>query len=478
MENTRVIRGTEELARGELDNVTLDEGGVVLDQADGDYLAYGCYTTPALRLPAFDRLLVSWNADTPPGTVVEVQARVLQSGKWSSWRGFGRWSPWMNRWGVWQQPGEGIFVRGGTMVLPEGAPGSCAQLRAYLYTEDDKQTPTLRLLAASVRPTKPDGRENRPLNRELRIPAYSMHDRGVGLPGSIAGPTALASLMNRWGQDILPEELAHLSRDCDCDSPSGYNLAFLGAAAGSLGFSAWQAWLDMNGLRDALRGEHGVLAAVRPGLLYTPPEPEPEPAGPDAPAGENAAEAEPAPAPQPPSPTDEEIAAMPASHRVVVRGMTTDQRGQVWVMLNDPAAPDDEAARIQVPVERFLQAWEGRCLIVDHKFRHGGKHGPQRMGCQLVPAEGREEPAEDGSTLWQMVQGGKPCPMPAERHSLMYTRPEELPRATTAHKRFYHDAALEDGLIRLPAQVTEKGSRVTLYCVDGNGCMRVADHVF
>ena len=45
MENTRVIRGTEELARGELDNVTLDEGGVVLDQADGDYLAYGCYTT-------------------------------------------------------------------------------------------------------------------------------------------------------------------------------------------------------------------------------------------------------------------------------------------------------------------------------------------------------------------------------------------------------------------------------------------------
>ena len=110
MENTRVIRGTEELARGELDNVTLDEGGVVLDQADGDYLAYGCYTTPALRLPAFDRLLVSWNADTPPGTVVEVQARVLQSGKWSNWRGFGRWSPWMNRWGVWQQPGEGIFV--------------------------------------------------------------------------------------------------------------------------------------------------------------------------------------------------------------------------------------------------------------------------------------------------------------------------------------------------------------------------------
>ena len=53
MEQTRVIQGTEELARGELDNVTLDGGGVALDQAGGRHLLYGCYTSPALRLPAF-----------------------------------------------------------------------------------------------------------------------------------------------------------------------------------------------------------------------------------------------------------------------------------------------------------------------------------------------------------------------------------------------------------------------------------------
>ena len=75
MEQTRVIQGTEELARGELDNVTLDGGGVALDQAGGRHLLYGCYTSPMLRLPAFDRLSVSWNADVPKGTVVEVQAR-------------------------------------------------------------------------------------------------------------------------------------------------------------------------------------------------------------------------------------------------------------------------------------------------------------------------------------------------------------------------------------------------------------------
>ena len=45
MEQTRVIQGTEELARGELDNVTLDGGGVALDQAGGRHLLYGCYTS-------------------------------------------------------------------------------------------------------------------------------------------------------------------------------------------------------------------------------------------------------------------------------------------------------------------------------------------------------------------------------------------------------------------------------------------------
>ena len=77
MEQTRVIQGTEELARGELDNVTLDGGGVALDQAGGRHLLYGCYTGPVLRLPAFDRLSASWNAVVPKGTVAEVQARVL-----------------------------------------------------------------------------------------------------------------------------------------------------------------------------------------------------------------------------------------------------------------------------------------------------------------------------------------------------------------------------------------------------------------
>ena len=66
-EKTILIQGTEDLARGEMDNVTLDGGAVVLEQAEGRYLLFGCYTTPAFSVPVSGELLVSWNADTPEG---------------------------------------------------------------------------------------------------------------------------------------------------------------------------------------------------------------------------------------------------------------------------------------------------------------------------------------------------------------------------------------------------------------------------
>ena len=240
MEQTRVIQGTEELARGELDNVTLDGGGVALDQAGGRHLLYGCYTSPMLRLPAFDRLSVSWNADVPKGTVVEVQARALVRGTWRAWCSFGRWSPWLLRHGTFRQPGEEPYVQGDQMMLPD-QPGAAVQVRAFLYTEDEKVSPTLRLLAVSARPVAPQPGKSRPLFRELRVPAYSLARRDPAFGPGMAGPACLAGLMNRWGQDVLPEELAHMC--FDHEGPGCENLTFLAAAAGGLGFSSWQCWL-------------------------------------------------------------------------------------------------------------------------------------------------------------------------------------------------------------------------------------------
>ena len=51
--NNLVLQGTETFSRGQLDNVALDNGSVVLDSVAGRYLQYGSYTTPDVRpLPA------------------------------------------------------------------------------------------------------------------------------------------------------------------------------------------------------------------------------------------------------------------------------------------------------------------------------------------------------------------------------------------------------------------------------------------
>ena len=68
--NNLVLQGTETFSRGQLDNVALDNGSVVLDSVAGRYLQYGSYTTPEFAMPAFCNLNVSWNAHAPQNSTV------------------------------------------------------------------------------------------------------------------------------------------------------------------------------------------------------------------------------------------------------------------------------------------------------------------------------------------------------------------------------------------------------------------------
>ena len=81
--NNLVLQGTETFSRGQLDNVALDNGSVVLDSVAGRYLQYGSYTTPEFAMPAFCNLNVSWNAHAPQNTMVEVRCRVYAGGGWT-----------------------------------------------------------------------------------------------------------------------------------------------------------------------------------------------------------------------------------------------------------------------------------------------------------------------------------------------------------------------------------------------------------
>ena len=65
-------------------------------------------------------------------------------------------------------------------------------------------------------------------------------------------PLILAALMNRWGEDILPEEAAYLMED-KATSSTG-NAAFAVAAAGCCGYPCWQTWMDLADLRAQIHG--------------------------------------------------------------------------------------------------------------------------------------------------------------------------------------------------------------------------------
>ena len=91
--NNLVLQGTETFSRGQLDNVALESGSIVLDSAAGRYLQYGSYTTPEFAMPAFCNLNVSWNAHAPHNTMVEVRCRVYAGNAWTGWMSFGKWAP-------------------------------------------------------------------------------------------------------------------------------------------------------------------------------------------------------------------------------------------------------------------------------------------------------------------------------------------------------------------------------------------------
>lgn len=150
--NNLVLQGTETFSRGQLDNVALDSGSLVLDSAAGRYLPYGSYTTPEFAMPAFCNLNVSWNAHAPHNTLVEVRCRVYAGNRWTGWMSFGKWAPDYPRCSVNAQSEDGmVFLMGDTVTVAVQGGGTGIQLQVNLSTNDNKATPAVRLLAAAVK---------------------------------------------------------------------------------------------------------------------------------------------------------------------------------------------------------------------------------------------------------------------------------------------------------------------------------------
>lgn len=430
--NCLLLQDTEAFMRGELNNVTVARGSVVLDLVQGGYVPYGCYTSAALPMPLFDALWVSWNAVSPKGTAVEAQARVLVDGNWTAWVSFGKWSPFLRR------EGPAPSARGPLQMLPDrlqldSKVATQAQLRIYLYTKNEKATPAVNLLGVSVRAVDVIPPAGRPVNRKLHLMPYAIDRRAPALRPWMDMAASLAALANRWGADLLPEEFAQVLRDWrPADGCDARNLCFGAAAAACWGFPVWVAWGGLGMLRAELRRGCGAVVALR-------------------------------------STPAQQQNGWPEYRYAALRGLTTG--GEPQALLCDPwAAGTDFETETAMPLDSFLSAWDNVALLMSPRQVQEVRTGMTRGSVWLRPA------GEAAPGIYRLFINGEAHLLADDFCEnggvLAWTLPDEHPHATTAHRAF-HFVQPEAGGVRLESGGEPR--KYTVYAIDTAGHMLVGD---
>lgn len=442
--NLCLIEGAEAFSKGEFDGVALENGCLVLEQTGSGHLQKGCYTSQLLQLPAFRQLVSSWNADTPEGTYIEVQARVLVEGQWSRWLSFGQWSPFIRR-TSFSEKGQLASVDTDVLQVDSEAGSKTAQLRIYLYTDSEQYSPQVRLLGVTVRPVNWKKKEGQPVLRQLYPPAYSQLNRDPAVAHEICSPVTITALINRWGQDALPEEVARICYD---RAYKGFgNWSFSVAAAGCFGYRAYVAYLDLAGLRREIYNGYSVGVSVR----YA--------ADPETAQAENL-------------PYLEGASGTTHGHLMAVCGFCKEKDVE-YVLANDSYADTDAQAPRRYRLDQFLEAWQGGVAYIVHpKQKHGGWAAPQRVPAQLTAT------SKLGEYLFEVKGRQQPLPVDflgPEGGTLAYTIQDGVAYATTAHKKFHYLEVGENGSFQLPAEALETSERVTIYAISPLGKTLVAE---
>ncbi|HYT39089.1 MAG TPA: C39 family peptidase, partial [Acidimicrobiia bacterium] len=160
------------------------------------------------------RAVPSWDADTPPGSWIEVSLRArLPGGRLTKWYSAGVWAAdgsTVARHSVDAQGDDDATVATDTLVVPDGKPAADAlQVKVRLMSARPDAVPSLRLAAVAVStapPKQPAGGAGDPARwgRILDVPActQSYPDGGEGW----CSPTSISMIVGYWAHDTGPCE--------------------------------------------------------------------------------------------------------------------------------------------------------------------------------------------------------------------------------------------------------------------------------
>lgn len=321
-----------------------------------------------------------------------------------------------------------IFLMGDTVTVAAPGGGTGVQLQVNLSTNNDAVSPEVRLLAASVRPLAWDKQTGRPLNRRLYLPEYCLaaHDPSFGKDLDL--PLMMAALMNRWGEDILPEEVAYIMEDNATSSTA--NAAFAAAAAGSCGYPCWQAWMDLRDLRTQIHDGCSVAVQVERRVR-----------------GQRD----------------------PVRLWMGLRGFWHDSAILAdFVLLNDPSAENNGSVNCTMAMDDFLRYFTGRAIALHKKPRDAKANRPLRLRCELE--------AEGDKGEYYFSRRGQRDALPEDFSGwTAYAVHDGVAHATTAHRTFHRMSRTAGGGIQFPPEQLIVGGRCTVYAVDQTGILRVAE---
>lgn len=257
-----------DFARGKLHNVVLDPDGT-LRLATG--ATAGTLESAPVEAAPFTELLPSWNALTPAGTWLTLEARAQVNGRWTGYYSFGRWSGDAGRTSL-----EGQGDADGDLLTDTLRLKKSAQRYQYRLTLSGQAgaSPAVRLVALTATGKVRAGAasDRAAWGKVLNVPPRSqmVFPAGEGW----CSPTSLSMVLAYWGHNVSVPEAAAGTYD-QVYKGTG-NWAFNAAYAGSLGVTAYATRLG--GLGDV---ERLILAGVpvilsvgwRPGELPGAPIP-------------------------------------------------------------------------------------------------------------------------------------------------------------------------------------------------------------
>lgn len=329
--------------------------------------ASGSWTGPWVA-PAFgiEELVASWNADAPPGALVEVEVQGRLPGHETRWYALARWTYADDRRRRASVPGQAdadAAVEVDTLVAR--TPLRAYRLRVTLTAP--AAPPTLRLVAAAASAGRADGEiaslPGTACGVELGVPAYAQSVHAGRYPELGGGgeawcsPTSTAMVLAYWGSGPAPPDYAWV--DPDIPDPwvvhaARHTFDHAYGGTGNWAFNtAYAAHFGLDAFVTRLRSLREAERFVREGIPLV--------ASIAAAAGEL---------------DGFPLARGTAGHLVVVTGFAADGSP----IVNDPAAESNATVRRIYDRQQFERAWIGGSGGVVYVISPPGKALPPSGG--------------------------------------------------------------------------------------------------